>query len=377
MSLGQSIRQGAAWLFVGNTGAQVLTFLFGIVLARLLVPEDFGMLLTIQVFTGFAGLISGGGMGQALIRAKTATDQDYNIVFTLQLIIGCLIYSVFFFSAPWFARWYSNPIYTDLLRVSALSFVYRPLVNLPSSILQRQMRFKAKTIIGLISLLFSSGISIGLAYLGYGVWSLIMGGIAGSAIKASLLLFIPNGAPNSLSIFDADEKSPGMGFFFPSTISSSTCVRQISVFILSRTLGPASVGLYSKGESLARMPHGFITGSVYPVLFRSLAAEQDNLDKSRYLFFRSIALVAVYATPFVCRLAMGRRAIRTRGLRPKLGGSRRSTCHPCASMALLANWQSIRERPGCPQLAGPRTTCASHYLDLYDRGGASGTQLRH
>jgi len=100
VSQGNTIRHGAAWIFVGNIGYQALTFLFGIVLARLLVPDDFGLLLTIQVFTGFAGLIAGGGMGQALIRAKTATEQDYNIVFTLQLIIGCLIYTGFFVVAP-------------------------------------------------------------------------------------------------------------------------------------------------------------------------------------------------------------------------------------------------------------------------------------
>jgi len=298
MSLGQGIRQGAAWLFVGNTGKQALTFLFGIVLARLLVPEDFGMLLTIQVFTGFAGLISGGGMGQALIRAKTATEQDYNIVFTLQLIIGCLIYSAFFFAAPWFAHWYSNPIYTDLLRLSALSFVYRPLTNLPSSILHRQMRFKAQTIIGTTSLLVSSGVSIGLAYLGYGVWSLIWGGIAGSAISASLLLSVAKWHPKLSGDFRRGRDIVRYGFLVSINDIVFYLRRQIGVFILSRTLGPASVGLYSKGESLARMPHGFITGSVYPVLFRSLAAEQDNPDKSRYLFFRSIALVAVYATPF-------------------------------------------------------------------------------
>jgi len=73
---------------------------------------------------------------------------------------------------------------------------------------------------------------------------------------------------------------------------------QTPIFILSHSLGPASIGLYNKGESLARMPHSFITGSVYQVLFRAMAAEQDDLDKCRYLFFRSIALVAVYATPF-------------------------------------------------------------------------------
>ena len=298
MSQGNTIRHGAAWMFVGNTGHQALTFLFGIVLARLLVPDDFGMLLTIQVFTGFAGFIAGGGMGQALIRAKTATEQDYNIVFTLQLMIGCLIYAVFFFAAPLFAHWYNNPIYSDLLRVSALSFIYRPFANLPSSILQRHMRFKAQSVIGITSLIASSAASIGLAYFGYGVWSLIWGGIAGSAVSASLLIPIAKWRPKLSGDFHRGRDIVRYGFLVSINDIVFYLRRQVSVFILSRTLGPASVGLYSKGESLARMPHGFITGSVYPVLFRTLAAEQDNPDKSRYLFFRSIALVAVYATPF-------------------------------------------------------------------------------
>jgi O-antigen/teichoic acid export membrane protein len=111
MSLGNRIRHGAAWLFVGNSGKQVLGFLFGVVLARLLAPEDFGILLTIQVFTGIAGFVAGGGMGQALVRAKEASQQDYDIVFTLQLGIGCLIYAGFFIAAPWFAKWYGTPLY--------------------------------------------------------------------------------------------------------------------------------------------------------------------------------------------------------------------------------------------------------------------------
>jgi len=297
MIIGQSFRKSAAWLFAGSTGIQFLSFLFGIVLARLLVPADFGMLLTIQIFTGFASLISGGGMGQALIRAKTATEEDYSIVFTLQCIIGCVIYSAFFFAAPWFAQWYSNPIYTDLLRVSALSFVYRPLVNLPGSILNRQMRFKAATIIGVIAMLVSSGVSVGLAYFAYGVWSLIWGGIAGAAVNVALLLYITQWRPKISGDFRRGREIARYGLLFSTNDVVFYLRSQVSIFILSRTLGAASVGLFNKGETLARMPHRFITGSVYPVLFRSLAAEQDRPAESRYLFFRSIALIGVYATP--------------------------------------------------------------------------------
>ena len=297
MNLGQSIRGSSAWLFIGSTGSQVLTFLFGIVLARLLVPADFGILLTISIYTGIAGFVAGGGMGQALVRAKEAAKKDYDIVFTLQLIIGSLIYTTFFFSAPWLAKWYDTPLYTELLRVSALSFIFRPFVNLPGSILQREMRFKEKAGVGVASLLISSIISIVMAYTGYGVWSLIWGGIIGAAVSASLLIPLANWRPRLSLEFRRGRDIVRYGML----VSISDIVyylrSQVSIFILSRTLGPASLGLYSKGESLARMPHRFITGSVYPVLFRALAAEQ-NPDKSRYLFFRSISLIAVYATPF-------------------------------------------------------------------------------
>lgn len=292
------MRHGIVWMFVGNTGKQVLGFLFGIVLARLLVPEDFGTLLTIQVFTGLAGFVAGGGMGQALVRAESATREDYDIVFTLQIITGILIYAGFFIAAPWLAKWYDTPLYTTLLRVSALSFLFRPFVNLPSSILHRQMRYQAQAVVGISTLITSSIVSIVMAYFGFGVWSLIWGGMAGSLTSMLMLIPLARWRPG----FSLDFRR-GKGIARYGMLTSFNDIvhylrRQVSIFILSRTLGPSSVGLYNKGESLAGMPHSFITGSVYHVLFRAMAAEQTNLDKCRYLFHRSITLVAVYATPF-------------------------------------------------------------------------------
>ncbi len=297
MSLGNSIRRGALWLFVGNTGSQLLTFAFGVVLARLLTPEDFGMLVTIQVFTGLAGFVSGGGMGQALVRAKTTMKQDYDIVFTLQVAIGCAIYAVFYLAAPWFADWYDTPLYANLLHVSALSFILRPFVNLPGSVLHREMRYKAQTFVRIATLLTSSAVSIGMAYGGYGVWSLIVGGLAGSLCSSVLLAPLAKWRPGfSLDIRRA-KNIARYGFFISINNIAIHLRNQATNFILGRTLGAAPVGLFNKADSLARMPHGLITGPVHQVLFRALAKEQANWDKSRYLFFRSLSLVAVYVTP--------------------------------------------------------------------------------
>ena len=93
MSAGQSIRSGTKWVFFGGIGSQALGFVFGVILARLLVPADFGTLVTIQILTGLVGYIAGGGMGQALVQAREASNADYQMVFTLQLLIGIVIYT--------------------------------------------------------------------------------------------------------------------------------------------------------------------------------------------------------------------------------------------------------------------------------------------
>jgi O-antigen/teichoic acid export membrane protein len=122
--------------------------------------------------------------------------------------------------------------------------------------------------------------------------------MAGSIASILLLIPLARWKPGFSADFTRGREIARYGLLVSSNGIVNYLRNQVSIFILSRTLGPASVGLYNKGESLARMPHGFITGSVYHVLFRALSQEQDNLDKCRYLFFRSVRLVAVYGTPF-------------------------------------------------------------------------------
>lgn len=298
MSLGHSIRHGAKWVFIGNSGSQVVSFALGLILARLLVPAEFGMVATIQIFTSLAGFVAGGGMGQAIVRAREATKRDYDLLFTLQFLIGLAIVSFFFAIAPWFGRWYANPVYADLLRVAALSFLIRPFFNVPSNMLHREMRFKAKTAVQLTNLMVYNSIALSLAYLGHGPWSLILAGLFSSVAGALQFAWYARWRPGIC--FDFGRAGELMRYgFLASTNNIVFYIRsQLPTFILSRSLGPAGVGLYNKAESLAARPHGFITGSVYEVLFRALAKEQDNLDTCRYLFFRSLTLVAVYALPF-------------------------------------------------------------------------------
>jgi O-antigen/teichoic acid export membrane protein len=296
-NLGNKIRSGTTWIFAGSLSTEVLNFAVGILLARLLLPEDFGLIATVGVLTGLAGYFAGAGTGQALVRAKHAEKRHFNVVFTLQLLIGSLIYLVFVAIAPLFANFFGQPIYQALLLVSGLSFFLRPFVSLPSASLQRAMLFRPLSLISLVALIAGSSLSIALAMMGYGVWSMVIGGLFGSLLNAVVLnLHVRH--PYSLIWDKAIIKELGA---YGAKVAANSLIEhfrgQSLILILSKLSGPADVGFYNRASSLAAMPMRIVGTSPYQAVFRALAAEQDNLDKSRYIYYRTITLVAVYTLP--------------------------------------------------------------------------------
>jgi len=302
MNLGERIRSGVRWLLVGNMGNQLLQFAFGIVLARLLVPAEFGIVVTIQVLTGFVGMFASGGMGQSLIRARDVDVDDFNAVFTVQLALGVLIYLGFFVSAPWIATFFKEPIYGELIRVSALSFILRPFSLIRISWLNRQMEFKRRSLIDLVSATISGAASIAMAAAGMGVWSLTLAGLIGAAITPIMLARV---TPLRLRLrFDAEASRRHSAYGFKTTASDflSYLIEQSVNLILSRLAGPAFVGLYNKAESLARMPNRLITPPTGQTVFRAMSKVQDDLDQTKYMFYRTITLLMVYVLPFLIGL---------------------------------------------------------------------------
>jgi len=311
MSLGQSIRRGIMWTFAGNAGTQVLNFAVGIVLARVLAPSDFGIIATIGIFTGIAGFIAGGGIGDALVRADDVAKLDYDIAFTMQLLVGFSIFAFFFVTAPAIAAWYDAPAYSAVLRVSALSFLMRPFIMTPTSVLYREMRFKPLTAINLAVLGASSCVSIGLAYAGHGVWSLLLGGIAGSCVNIALLVLVTRWRPSLSRDYARGRRLARYGALSSLGNFLVHLRNQASLFIVSRTLDAHALGLFNKSNQFSQIPHSLVTGPVYQVTFRALASTSDNRDLNQYLYLRSITLVMLYAVPpFVAMIWMAEPIIR-------------------------------------------------------------------
>lgn len=297
MAVENAIRHGVQWVLTGKVSHQILHFAISVALARLLLPEHFGLVVTVQVFTGIAGFVAGGGMGQALVQAKTMTLRDTHVVFTAQLIIALLLYTLFFFIAPWFAIWFKEPIYEDLLRVSALTFLIRPFANTPNSLLHRAMRYKAKAFINVSILLVSGTVSIALALAGFGVWSLVLGGLIGGITNVVLANTIARWRPGIAMDPEILKRLGGYGLKVSIVDIIEYLRGQAANVIISRFIGPAAVGLFNKASSLRSMPLQLIAGSTRTVVFRALAQKQDNLDQSKYIYLRTITLASVYTFP--------------------------------------------------------------------------------
>ena len=298
MSLGLSIRTGVKWLIIGNTGSRILDFAFGVILARLLVPADFGMIVTVQVFTGFVGMLTSGGMGQALVRAKEVDDNDFHAVFTLQLMLGLLIYLGFYLAAPWFATFFENPLYEDLLQVSALSFLMRPFAYMHGSWLNREMDFKRRSIIGIISGVATGIFSVLMAWAGMGVWSLVLSGLAGALLR-NILLARVTALRLRLNFDLAIMRRHGA---YGSKIVANDIMGHLKneglKLILSKLAGPAFLGLFNKADSLHRLPYWMLAQPVAQPVFRAMSKVQDDLDQTKYMFYRVITLLMVYILPF-------------------------------------------------------------------------------
>lgn len=297
MNLGEKIRSGAKWLFLGNMGSRIFQFGFGIALARLLVPADFGMVATVGALTGFAGLILSGGMGQALIRAKEADQDDFSAVFSLQLGMGIFLYTAFFVTAPLFADFFGNPIYVDLIRVTSLGFLMRPFAFMRMAWLNREMDFKKRSLVGVATGLFNGITGTIMAWAGFGVWSLTLSGVFGGLFRNLLLERI---TPLRIRLnFDLALMRKHTSYGFKITVIGfiSYLTRESMNLILSKGAGPAFLGLFRKSNSLSRLPNWVIVRATMEPVFRAMSMVQDDLDQSKYLFYRTITLLMAYTTP--------------------------------------------------------------------------------
>src|SRR6056297_2323519 len=166
--------KGVAWNLGERFGVQMMNLVLGIVLARLLTPEDYGLIGMILVFFFVADAFIQGGLGEAYVQKKSVSDTDANTVFYANLGISLFLYILLWVAAPFISRFYGYPILVDLTRVMGAVLIINAFNIIQEAQIKRSLNFKRKTRISIVSTLVSGVLAIYMAYKGFGVWSLLV-----------------------------------------------------------------------------------------------------------------------------------------------------------------------------------------------------------
>lgn len=283
MSLKKQAVLGVKWNFLQQFSVQIINFGVQVILARLLMPEMFGLIAMIIVFISIGQTLMDSGMTSSLIRTKNPDQIDYSTVFVTNLLMSIAIYSVTYLLAPSIAGFYNQEVLTDIVRVFALTFVIRAFVAVHVAKLTKEMNFKLQMKLQIPSTIIAGIVGVSLAYQGYGVWSLVWLNLVQAIVFTIQNWLFINWRP-SLT-FDWERFKHHFVFGYKLTLAGliDTIYNDAYRIIIGKFFSPASVGFFHQAETMRLFP----VGQISTVLGKVTYPFFSNIDSD-------IALKAAY-----------------------------------------------------------------------------------
>lgn len=296
-------KKGLYWSFFNQFSNYGMNFIVGIVMARLLSPSDFGITALPAVFMAIASTIQDGGLANALIRKKEVTNIDLSTTFYYSICLGVVLYLTLFLSAPLIADFYHTPILVSLIRVTAIGFLYSPLITPQNILLRRRLDFKTLTKISLVTRVFGATVGIVMAYVGYGVWSLVISNLLAGMFTLLIAWLVVRWLPKYGWSKESFKYLWGYGnkIMFSSIIEN--LYSNIAPVFIGKYYSPAQLGIYNRAQGYASMPSQNITGAINNVSFPVLSKMQDDTEKLAYNYRRMLRLSAFVIFPIMLMLS--------------------------------------------------------------------------
>jgi teichuronic acid exporter len=304
MSLRKEAISGMTWTYFQQFGSQLISFGVSIVLARIILPEEFGLIGMIAIFMGLGTALFQGGLASSLIRTKELTEDDYSTVFFFNLAGSIVIYGVLFLAAPWISEFYNQPTLVNITRVYGLTYILSAFGTVQNTILTIELRFKKQAIIGLPALIISSIIGLVMAYFDYGVWSLVVSALVNTLFTSLFLWSSSDWYPKR--IFSKEKFRQHFHYGYKLTLSSMLDIIFTNIYqiIIGRYYSPAQVGYYTRANSLMMLPVGNVSGALNRVIFPLFSKVQDDIPRFRNAYKQIMQIVLFIITPIVILMAL-------------------------------------------------------------------------
>lgn len=290
---------GLYWKFFEQFSLYGMQFIVGIIMARVLSPEDFGTAAIPAIFIAIAQVFIDSGFALALIRKPEVSEKDLSTAFQYSIIAGTALYILLYISAPYIASFYQVPILIPLIRVSTLTFIWNPLLTPQTVILNRKLDFKTPAKVSIASKIVSGILGISVAYMGYGIWALVVASLSSSIVTLFLTWIAVKWLPKERwsgesfkYLWDFGNKMVGAGLL-------RTLYANIVPVILGKIGGTIQLGIYNRSAQFASLPSANLTGIINTVTYPVLSKKIDDKEKLREIFIQMVKTSSFIVFPIM------------------------------------------------------------------------------
>ncbi len=239
-------------------------------------PEAFGLIGMVAVFINVSKTLANGGFSASLIRVKDISPLDYSTVFTLNILFAIVLYGVLFFTAPTIANFYNETILSKLIRIMGLILLLNPFSMIPSTMLNRKLKFKEQFYVQFPSMVISSILALFLAYNGYGIWSLVWKELTFSVMSILLLFYFVRWKP----LFGLDKAKLRFHFGFGSKLMITSLLQgvanNVQNIVIGKVFSVTDLGFYSRAKSMESLPTQFVFNGLNRVAYPLISASRNN-----------------------------------------------------------------------------------------------------
>ena len=303
-NLKEKTAKGIAWGAVNNGATQVLSLVFGIVLARKLSTEDYGLVALLTIFTALAGCIQAAGFSQALANLKTPTHRDYNAVAWFNILAGCSMYVILFLCAPLIAWFFDQPLLTDVSRLVFLAIPVSAIGIVPNAKLWIELRTRENAVASITSLLFSGACGVWMAYNGWAYWSLAWQQVIYIAVGISMRFYYTRWRPTLPVDFGPVRRMFRFSSKLLLTNMLAVTSQNVLTFIFGKLLPIATVGQFSQANKWNTMTYTFVSGTMNSVAQPVFSSVGDDAARQERIFRKMLRFTSFLSFPLMFGLAL-------------------------------------------------------------------------
>ena len=295
--------KGVIWSSIDRFTTQGISFVFSMLIARMLLPSDYGVIAMLGIFMAVSQCFIDSGFGSALIRKKDRTETDFCTVFYFNIVVACLFYGLLWLASPYIARFYDMPLLESVTKVWGLNLIVNAFGGIQNAQLSIAIDFKSRAKISVITTLFTGLVGLWFAYHGHGVWALVYQGVASAILRCILLWCIVRWVPKLIFSWQSFKELFSFGSKLLASGLLATVFENLSTIIIGKVYNAGSLGVYSRANHLAQFPSSNITGVLQNVTFPVLSTIQDEEERLANAYRRFLRLSAFVVFPLMLGLS--------------------------------------------------------------------------